>query len=671
MKRLSRRGFLILGGAAGATGAGAVAAARARRREPSPAAAQAPAPTTTTPQPTSTTVPAGPRRAGSRWSDPASWKGGVPGPDRVAVVTRTITLDVDAKVAGVRIEPGGRLVFDPRASRRLESAGNVVVLGRLVMRPASAEVGHRLVFTGADEAKAVGATMEVEATDVGLWVMGRGVLEVAGADKLAWARVTGDVGQGATTITLQADPAGWRPGDELVLTPTQSPTVTDHATAFDPVRVRAIRGRTVTLDRPVRHPHPSLDAGTGVGGGPVHTAEVLNLTRNVGVEGVASRRAHVFVRSSRPQTLKGAELRHLGPRKVSGRDARGPVTKLVKGRYPLHFHMCHDGSRGSVVEGVVVRQAGSHAFVAHESHGVAFRDCVAYDVLENAYWWDGPPGTTTGGATDPGSISNDVRYERCVAALVRYEPDYDAHDLTGFSLGRGTGNVCRGCVAVGVQGNVNASGFQWGENQEGPGLWDFRDNVAHNNARHGIFWWQVTARHHTVFDFVAYRNGGSGIFNGSYGDNNHFERCVLVENAETQFFGWAESGQRDPSDPNSHGQETPQHLVDSVMDARGLTDYACILAGRSVVESANSVGQVTGNVFRGARKACVAISFDFHDFGPYRTRWRLDGNRYQGNRYWFDGSSHPETMVQTEDGRLGHPDRPEGTLKPAWNARIT
>ena len=105
----------------------------------------------------------------------------------MAVVTRTVTLDVDAKVAGVRIEPGGRLVFDPRASRRLESAGNVVVLGRLVMRPSSAEVGPRLVFTGADEAKAVGATMEVEPTDVGLWVMGRGELEVAGTDKLACA----------------------------------------------------------------------------------------------------------------------------------------------------------------------------------------------------------------------------------------------------------------------------------------------------------------------------------------------------------------------------------------------------------------------------------------------------------------------------------------------------
>ena len=71
-----------------------------------------------------------------------------------------------------------------------------------------------------------------------------------------------------------------------------------------------------------------------------------------------------------------------------------------------------------------------------------------------------------------------------------------------------------------------------------------------------------------------------------------------------------------------------------------------------------------------ARRAS-AITFDFHDFGPYRTRWRLDGNRYQGNPYWFDGTAHPETVVQTEDGTLRHVDRPEGVLRPAWNARIS
>ena len=674
--KLTRRGFLVLGGAGVVAGAAATAAAVRSADRPTAAV------------PTSTTV-AGQRQAGggavgSRWSDPGSWSDGVPGPGQVAVVTKPIVLDVDAQVAGVRIEPDGRLSFDPQDSRRLTSDGNVVVHGQLVMRPASAEVEHRLVLTGAQEAKFAGGGMEVLDEDIGVWVMDRGTLDLAGTPKLAWDRVTAEVRQGATTITLRVDPKGWRTGDEIMLTPTLEPTVSNHSLAFDTARIRAISGRTVTLDRATRFAHPALDLGTDIGanavGGRLQTAEVANLSRNVAIEGTPKGRSHVFINSSRRQSVQWATIRHVGPRKYSRDDAHGPLTALVSGRYGLHFHMCHNGSRGSRVEGVIVRDAGSRAFVAHESHGVTFRNCIAFDVMEQAYWWDGAPGTMTGGAWDPGTISDDVVYERCMAALVRTEPTYEGYDVAGFTLGRGTGNVCRDCVAVGVQGNVNATGYQWGENQEGPGLWNFRNCVAHNNARHGIFWWQTTGRHHTVFDFVAYRNGGSGILNGSYGDNNHFERCVLVQNRETQFFGWAVSGEPDRSDPaavaleaadkGAPQQATPQHLVNSYLHCGGLSDFACILAGRSVVESENSVGQVVGNVLKGARKACVGVTFDFHDHGPYRARWRLQDNTYEGNQYWFDDSSHEGTEVESEAGMLRRSDQAGGVLRSAWNARI-
>jgi hypothetical protein len=671
VKGLSRRGFLILGGAAGVTGA---AAAVRQLRQPGadshpvgPAAT--PASTTVFSPPTARADAGSGARPPHRWSDPGSWSHGVPGPDQVAVITRPVTLDVDARVAGVVVQPRGQLVFDPEASHRLESSGNVIVLGRLLMRPATPAVGHRLVFTGVREAGFAGGGMDPVPSDVGLWVMDRGTLDLAGAPRLAWTRVTGAVDAGATAIELQADPEGWQPGDELVLTPSLSPTRRGNDAAFDTVTIRAIEGRGVTLMRPVRFAHPTIDLGAGPGDARTLAAEVLNLTRNVGIEGTSGGRSHVFIRSSRAQSIRSAAIRHMGPRKQARSDARGPVTELVLGRYGLHFHMCDNGSRGSVVEDVVIRDAGSHSFVAHQSHGVSFRGCLAYDVMEDAYWWDGPPGTETGGRRDPGTISDDIVYDRCVAALVRAEPDYEGYTLTGFQLGRGSGNICRDCLAVGVQGNVNASGFSWGENQEGPGIWRFHDNVAHNNRRHGIFWWQVTTRHHTVLDFVAYRNGGSGILNGSYGDNTHFERCLLVENGESQFFAWAESAQQDPTDPNSVGQPTPQHLVDSVIDSRGLTDFACVLTGRAIVPS-DSVGRVTGNVFRGARKACVAITFEFHDFGPYPANWLLSGNVYQGNRYWFDGSSHEGTAVETESGRLRRADRPGGRYNRAWNAKV-
>jgi len=158
--------------------------------------------------PPATRVPAG----WSRWSDRRSWSRGVPGPGQTAVVTRPIFLDTDAKVAGVAVMPGGQLMFDPAASRRLESKGNMVVRGRLILRPASAAVSHELVFTGARERAFEGGGMDVLPRDTGLWVMGAGRLDVAGAPKLAWTRAAGALEAGATRITLQAAPRGWRPG---------------------------------------------------------------------------------------------------------------------------------------------------------------------------------------------------------------------------------------------------------------------------------------------------------------------------------------------------------------------------------------------------------------------------------------------------------------------------
>jgi hypothetical protein len=74
--------------------------------------------------------------------------------------------------------------------------------------------------------------------------------------------------------------------------------------------------------------------------------------------------------------------------------------------------------------------------------------------------------------------SNDILWEYCVAGLVdSYETKFQ---VSGFSLQPGSGNVCRGCVAVGVQGTGGeASGFQWPSRMSD--VWAFEDCVAHNN----------------------------------------------------------------------------------------------------------------------------------------------------------------------------------------------
>jgi len=259
------------------------------------------------------------------------------------VVTRSIVLDTDASVGGVSVMHGGRLSFDPRTSHELTVSGNVVVRGQLVMRPASAEVSHRLVFAGVREPRFVGGGMDVLEHDVGLWVMDAGRLDLAGSPRLAWTRASGGLSAGATTITLQADPVGWRVGDELVVTPTspQGQDDSDEET-FERVQVTALSGRTVTLSRPLRHEHPSVPARPGRR----LTAEVLNLTRNVGIEGTADGRAHIFIRSRRPQSLRSTAIWRMGPRKpnesvttfVPGRPCHSCATSDGQPRYPADNH---------------------------------------------------------------------------------------------------------------------------------------------------------------------------------------------------------------------------------------------------------------------------------------------------------------------------------------------
>lgn len=369
----------------------------------------------------------------------------------------------------MEVPPGETLRFEPSADTTLELAGNLVVRGRLEMRPQPG-VEHVLRFVDVDESAFVGGGLDPIDPDIGLWVMGDGQLDVRGTQKEAWNRI------GTST--------GWGSRDELVVAPVD---VGDFTTK--PFR----RGDDVPSFRDRR-------------------AEVLNLTRNVRIEGTPSGRAHVFIRSTMPQSIAYATLRHLGPRQASG-----DFTEGVLGRYGLHFHMCHLGSHGSVVEGVVVRDCGGHAFVPHMSHGISFRDCIAYEVFDEAYWWD------------PHDVTHDLLIDRCVAASVHFDPEPHGHRLAGFLLGAGRRVAMLRCVAFAVQGGKTAAGYVWPEAPSG--LWRFEDNLAHNNFASGIFVWQNVREPHRIQGFTAYNNGSHGIHHGAYINSYHYQELDLRDQA--------------------------------------------------------------------------------------------------------------------------------------------
>lgn len=451
------------------------------------------------------------------WSDPATWGGKIPVATDTLIITtgHTIIYDVtQTTVAGINISSGAVLSFHDTRSATLQTTANVVVAGKLLMRPATASVIQTLRFTEIDENKFIGGGMNVLATDIGLWVIGAGQLDLAGTSKTSWTRAAGNINAGAATVTVESA-TGWRAGDELSITPTEPPTVgTPFTAGFDERTIKGVAGSVVILSSGVSRPHPMVNNQW--------TAEVMNLTRNVRIEGTDKGRSHIFIRSSRPQTILYTSIRHMGPRKDRGGTK---ATELVAGRYGMHFHYSLDGSRGSLIEGNVIRDTGNHSYVPHVSHGIKFIDNIAYNVLETAFWWD------------PGDPTHDVIYDHNIVAIcqfVRESLNMNAENAptfssSGFGLNTGDDNVCKNNVVVaGGQGDhAEGAAYNW-EAVLNEGVWTFTGNMAHNNGN-GLRVWQNSTRNHVIENFIAYHNG-VGIFHGAYSNRYTYNGGILYGN---------------------------------------------------------------------------------------------------------------------------------------------
>jgi hypothetical protein len=381
------------------------------------------------------------------------------------------------------IANGTTLRFPPNASATLIMDNkNLIIRGRLEMKPQSTSVVHTLQFSNVSEAAFVGGTSggmsrTPVATDIGLWVVDTGILDAIGSTRTAWDRS----GNSSTWLTT----------DEMY-------------------RVPFTAGNFTTFTTHTKGIAPSTVVGPN---GVTYTQECLNATRNVIIQGTVGHKAHVFISSDEAQTIKYVRFYALGPRKMGG----DGFTAKVTGRWGgPHFH--HSGS-GNLVEGCIVYGAGSHAFVYHSTDTSVFRDCVAFASTEIPFWWD---------FDSSADFSNDVTYDHCLAAGIYCIPEFRGFDLTGFALYANSGTLTD-CAAVGVLGNNTASGFTWPESSQGN--WNTNSgNVAHNNYVYGEYNWQNNSFGHNIGTLVAFRNGSSGILAGAYINSFRYDGQVLFNN---------------------------------------------------------------------------------------------------------------------------------------------
>lgn len=313
------------------------------------------------------------------------------------------------------------------------------------------------VLTGID-------TFTIEGNGYQIEVRKGGQVDLRGIPRSGWVR--------------GASPQGWQGGDRVLSTPSGPGRYSLSDFGSGPGIVSLVDGRTIA-------------------------AEQFNLTRSIVINNVSR---FMFHMGAGRQVLKHLAVTNAGlPGKLAF--------------YPLHFHMNGDSTRGSIVEGVVVENGRFHAFVPHASHGITFLDCVAYNTVGDAYWWDPPPAKG-----DTSNDSHDTIWQHCLAAYVAPSQGSTDHRLTAFALGAGLGNRCVDSVATCVLGGKNSSGFLWLESD----VWEFRGCVSHNNSSDGIFVWTNSPNPHVVDDFIAYDCGRVGIEHGSYNNQFYYRNVSLT-----------------------------------------------------------------------------------------------------------------------------------------------
>ncbi|HUR65481.1 MAG TPA: PA14 domain-containing protein [Chitinophagaceae bacterium] len=476
------------------------------------------------------------------WSDPGTWGGLVPLQTDNVQINHAVTLDISTTIAGANIS--GALIYALGKTATLQSTKNVIVTGLLQARPANPSIIHTLRFIGVKEDAFIGGGEDPMDSDVGLWVMGAGKLDLQGSAKTSWA--WSNTGIAGTNINITQK--GWNVGDELMITPTAK-----GATVHDERTITAINGEAVVVNA-------SVTRATVNG---KWNPEVCNLTRNVRIEGTAAGKSHVFVRSTVPQNIQYVQFRYLGPRKNQAGDA---AKEFILGRYGFHDHHCGEGSRGTIIEGCVMRDIDNHSYVTHGSNGILVHNNIAYNVTETPFWWD----------EGFQHASHDISWIHNVAALVKFVPrsinvENKDGDVTlssrGYLLGHGDGNICDSCVAVGCQGDPrDGAGFKWEavSNEYLEGVWGFRFNRAHNNQT-GEETWQNVQQPHVISYFVSYHNG-IGIYHGAYANPYKMEHVELYGN---QLIIHAASS-----------NESRIRFEDFTIDAGG-ADYAVVIEGNT------------------------------------------------------------------------------------------
>ena len=326
------------------------------------------------------------------WSDPSVWdRGAVPTAGaRVQVRSgHTVTYDVDSARPIRFIQVAGVLTFSPARNTRLDVGLIKIEQGETASEDGFDCDAH---VTAVDRALPVPAFLigtperpiqaEFKATIrlVPFDGMDRrtcpaivscgGRMEFHGAPmSRTWVKLGQTAKKGDATVLLAEAVTGWRVGDQIIVTATQThdngrrrgtlrPGAEGRQAYTEERTITAIDDRSVSVDHPLAQAH---EVRGDFGG------EVANLSRNVVVESADPEgvRGHTMYHRGSSGSISYAEFRHLGK-------------EGVLGKYSLHFHLVGTSMRGSSVVGASIWDSANRWITIHGTNYLVVRDCVGY-----------------------------------------------------------------------------------------------------------------------------------------------------------------------------------------------------------------------------------------------------------------------------------------------------
>jgi G8 domain len=192
-----------------------------------------------------------------------------------------------------------------------------------------------------------------------------------------WVKLGQTARKGDGTVLLAEAVAGWRVGDRVIVTATQThdngreqgtlrPGDKGRQAFTEERTITAIRDQSLTLDRHLAQNH--LVRGE-------YRGEVANLSRNVIIESAdpIGVRGHTMYHRGSSGSISYAEFRHLGK-------------EGVLGKYSLHFHMVGASMRGSSVVGASIWESGNRWITIHGTNYLVVRDCVGYRGVGHGFY---------------------------------------------------------------------------------------------------------------------------------------------------------------------------------------------------------------------------------------------------------------------------------------------